>query len=738
MDFSQTAYIRIHPGMGLARVGDSPDYFIGPEAPGIVADPGDGPDGPGPDGGTYRDSEMRLKRQAQRFRVYAYAEDGTVIGEVTKEQTTLFRWRVHVRNVKAANYAFQGAYLFEPGQWRNPSINPQDETGSPEDRSDLIIDPGAVYISDEEGDVRKPLTGDIFTNSGSTYLPGYLDYDDPALCDRNPEDWVQVDFAPATDIEIARLSVDDGGRLIFIAGPGQAECVTTPAIRLSNPSEHYHAPNGPVLTGVSPNGDDASRYQALVNQFAYFNVPGWWDDTCGGEIDVTVVMRDGTVLSTRDGIGPVSTYEEPQAYKGLGTRNASRGAWVVTAPPKYAPYMYHVVTLKDRVFELFPEADPNIDKQTEFYRDVYPILSRAVNYGWVSAEAAGVTPENRNLAHGPKQAGNLLSETNIAAFANNDPDDSNAQRYAAARRQIFKLMRQADTGNADDTPDFDCNATLEDFGKLIDTLPEMPPPASALPKKVSTRTPRGNKMPKLSGTGGKPLQNQQLGNDLPNQYLSLTANDLKRMNDWACGTFVTGECPTPRPLEDIPVAEQPLAMDCAAMEPTIGGGFHPGIEFPYLICYREFFDEAFRVADTVTPGSLAAYMSSPWHGDYWSCNTAWWPVQRPDVVFEVQEDGWRTYKEWFRGYDGGGHPLSGTDGYDQMVYAWSKLGMVLPVKVADDPRTQPQTGDDCACPDESAGFATDNCSVIYQEFERDPALDRQKTPPSPVCGDDTA
>jgi L-Lysine epsilon oxidase N-terminal len=30
----------IHPGIGIARVGDSPDdYFVGPEAPGCLASP---------------------------------------------------------------------------------------------------------------------------------------------------------------------------------------------------------------------------------------------------------------------------------------------------------------------------------------------------------------------------------------------------------------------------------------------------------------------------------------------------------------------------------------------------------------------------------------------------------------------------------------------------------------------------------------------------------------------------
>ncbi len=104
--------IRIHPGIGIARLGDSDEFYIGPEAPGIVVDPG-GSNGPGPNGGTYRDSGARLKRQAQRYRIYAYDADDKVFAELTSDSGLIqsVRWRVHVRNMKAANFAFQGAYL---------------------------------------------------------------------------------------------------------------------------------------------------------------------------------------------------------------------------------------------------------------------------------------------------------------------------------------------------------------------------------------------------------------------------------------------------------------------------------------------------------------------------------------------------------------------------------------------------------------------------------------------------
>jgi hypothetical protein len=670
--------IRVHPGIGMARLGDSDEFFIGPEAPGDVPNPGndpDMPDGPGPDGGTYRDSQMRLKRQAQRFRIYAYDDEGNATAEIKLHDPDVktISWRVHARNLKAANYAFQGAYLFDPEKLRNPDIQPD---LPPDERDHLIIDAGVQTLSSDYANTIPPepliLTGDVFTGHTKGTLPGYMAFDNYTPPDRNTP--VEVTYTAAENVEIGRLLLDEEGRLLFLAGPGRAECVTTPATTLGNPSEHFNPPNGP------------NPENPLINQFAYFNVPGWWDDTCGGEIDVTVEMQDGSIYSSRDNV---------EAIHDDGTRNAANGGWIVTAPPKYAPHMYHVVSIKDRVFEAFPEADPNLTKPTEFYRDIYPILSRAVNYGWVSAEAAGVTPENRNLAHGPKQAGNLLSPENIAKFA-----DPNNEDGAKARNQIYSLMRHADGG------------------KLINSLPPAPPPAAApapdswVPDRVS----RGNKMPKLWGTAGKPLQNQQLGHDFPNQYLSLTANDLWRMEQWANGDFLMGEPVLVQQLDAYDVIDQPLAMDCAAMEPTIGGGFHPGIEFPYLICYPELFEEAFRVGEQNTPGGLAAYMSCPWQGDFWSCNTAWWPVQRPEIVFSYLEGdegspGNRVYKEWFRGYDENGDMLSSSDGYDQMIYAWNKLGMVLPTQVGIGDMGEPI-------------YETDNGSVVYQEFERDPVLNK--------------
>ena len=544
----QIKSIRIHPGIGLARLGDSDEFFIGPEAPGVVVDPG-GSNGPGPKGGTYRDSHSRLKRQAQRYRVYAYDENGKVIAELTSKSDSVksLQWRVHVRNMKAANYAFQGAYLFDPDQLRNPSIQPGKK---PIERDKLIIDPGVHTIGSGQ---RSPVVmkGDIFEGIEKGFLPGQLRFE--GFTPRDISKDVEVTYKAARDIELGQLHLDAEDRLLFVPASGKGECVTTPKVALSNPSEHVNPPNGP---------DDGKN--PLTNQFAYFNVPGWWDDTCGGEIDVTVTLKDGTVISTRDNVKSVTDE---------GIRNPHAGAWVISAPPKFSPYMYHVVSIADRVYEAFPEAYPYVNQKTNFYRDVYPIFANAVNYGWVSAEASGVTQTYKNSAHGPYQPGNLLSEGYMAAFTDN------SENSKPMRQMVYALMRSPAGKN----------------GRLVDSLLPSPPlrPTSWKSDEFK-RDEQVYKMPLLWGTAGKPKQNQQLGNNFPNQFLALTQIQLKHIKEWADGHFDVGTMQTPIPLEKLPLADQPHALDYAALEPTIGGGFHPGIEFPYLIIYRDFFAEAFR------------------------------------------------------------------------------------------------------------------------------------------------
>src|SRR5579883_3145490 len=96
---------KIHPAVGIARVGDSPDaFFVGPEKPGA----------PGREIGTagtetsitqYK-SGGKIKRQGARFRVYEYDKDATtgqlkLVRELKPTDATI-EWKVDLVNRKAA------------------------------------------------------------------------------------------------------------------------------------------------------------------------------------------------------------------------------------------------------------------------------------------------------------------------------------------------------------------------------------------------------------------------------------------------------------------------------------------------------------------------------------------------------------------------------------------------------------------------------------------------------------
>jgi len=105
--------VKIHPAIGIARLGNSPtDFFIGPEIPLDHTQPAGG----------YKDSACRVKRQAARFRLFGYDNNGNVVKELTSADADI-TWTVHLCNKKAGTPA------------RNSGV-----TGA--DRAGLTIDPG--------------------------------------------------------------------------------------------------------------------------------------------------------------------------------------------------------------------------------------------------------------------------------------------------------------------------------------------------------------------------------------------------------------------------------------------------------------------------------------------------------------------------------------------------------------------------------------------------------------------
>lgn len=104
---AKIAKLAIYPSIGVCRVGNGDGYFLAPEIPGMA---------PKPEGG-YKEGPSKIKKQAQRFRIYAFDNKNRVVREVTAK-TDKIHWKVKVANAKAAWYEFNNPLdmgTFAPG-----------------------------------------------------------------------------------------------------------------------------------------------------------------------------------------------------------------------------------------------------------------------------------------------------------------------------------------------------------------------------------------------------------------------------------------------------------------------------------------------------------------------------------------------------------------------------------------------------------------------------------------------
>jgi hypothetical protein len=123
----------IHPAIGIARVGNSPDdYYFGPEIPGGLPIAPRG----------YKDAHGAMKRQAARFRIFGLDAEGRAVRELTADDATI-QWTVHLANKKASWYQFETALDIPeavPASLRNAAYR-----GAARDA--LMIDPRLRRVS---------------------------------------------------------------------------------------------------------------------------------------------------------------------------------------------------------------------------------------------------------------------------------------------------------------------------------------------------------------------------------------------------------------------------------------------------------------------------------------------------------------------------------------------------------------------------------------------------------------
>jgi hypothetical protein len=349
---------RIHPGIGIARLGNSPDsFYIAPQEPAglpIECDADGTPTPTQPATFSFKDDEGRIRRQAARFEVWVYDEaspngrplkrNDYVEGGGNAGKLVDIQWRVWLANKKAAWYQFkqlEGEHGYAADHpLRNAAITDRKA------RQRLIIDPGPRSV---DGTRR---TASFDRDGGENYSPTFP----PPL-------------QPLPIDTLGDLLTDDEGRLLVLGG---------------------HGHSGSYLF-------DEFGQPRIDN---YANNDGWFDDTSDGPVMARLVMYSDLVSQVR-----FIDVEAP--------------SWVICAYPRYVPEVLDIVTMTDVVddmaitqfaertdlygkagtFDDPPHIEPtdtdalihwragrlrwNPDFKPWFYRDVWSILFRPDQYTYL-------------------------------------------------------------------------------------------------------------------------------------------------------------------------------------------------------------------------------------------------------------------------------------------------------------------------------------------------------------------
>lgn len=511
---------KIHPGIGIARIGNSGEYFIGPE----VIDP------PLTMAGESRDSAGAMKRQAARFRVYGYNENGEVVRELTSHEAKI-EWNVHMANKKAAWYRFIVAMdLPEARELKLARRN-----SKVLDRSQLVIDPGVKSIAGVKQSGVK-LDGGKFLS---------------------------------TSISLGELRTDEAGRLLVLSGFGNS----------GSPD------NQPVFNPQDPD--------------TFNNADGWYDDTGDGPVTAKVTLN-GELQSL-----PVES------------------AWVVVAPPNYAPNVIGWRTLYDLLVDTYVAAGQmKLSATSSFSKDILPILRRLSNLQWVNKGIA--------LVHGKGQAIDFENPEFIRQLA----EGGKSASEMSLRNQIYNLFR---------------TMSQDVFNRKL--FPALYGDAYGFDDKSPHR------------------------NFIVNGVIAL------HLQRWVNGEFINdwspGERERNRHVESLSPAEQVAMLDRAALHFCLADAFHPGCELTWPMRWMSMYSSPFRIrarevgekepdygdqldhqtlfADSKRgplaaqgPGDLTRWMAIPWQGDTVFCRSgyepnfdpyilSYWPARVPNHVL-TEED----------------------------------------------------------------------------------------------------
>lgn len=320
----------------------------------------------------------------------------------------------------------------------------------------------------------------------------------------------------------------------------------------------------------------------------FANNEGWYDDISDGPVTAKVKLK-GVELKV-----------DP--------------AWIVVAPPNYAPLQKSVRTMWDLIRDVCVQ-NGMLEKPTlpSFESDIRPIFERMSNLQWVNAGFAA--------AFGWNSSFNFSSAELMAKLS--DPTPANREM----RNTLVHQFRNFERDQVSPIP-----------------FPWLYGDAMSIPAHFSR------------------------------QHTTLTDLQMEMLKQWAIGNFINDYKPIPQPIyniEELPIAEQPTILDRTSLEYCLADAFHPGCEMTWPMRNPKMYMSAFRIkhvtdgwkepnygaelnSDVIDlpngpiaggqlPGGITRWMAVPWQTDTASCRSGYdksydpylptfWPARVPNQV----------------------------------------------------------------------------------------------------------
>ena len=663
---------RIHPSIGIARVGNSQEYYLAPESIAAMPQPGKPDDKttgglpikPGTEDTIIKASDIRdgdgaFKRQAARFRVYAYPTEGTdtypsapgveinIGSKVDGKEVADIIWSVHLANKKSswfANNDDTGVVAYENGN--TPNLRNLREGLDPYNTSRLrrlVIDYGPRAIKGKNAISHfDEATMSAINNGGEICdVPDY------------PKTFPSMHFnkleEPQGSIDsLGQMETDDKGRLIVAGGFGKS---------VGWPLDNSQIENG----------------QAVVPIDGPVNNDQWFDDTSDGPVTATLVFTDGTTQDTF-------------------------GSWLVATDPSYAPQTLNVVSLFDEAYDSFIR---HLDLQPEVYRDGHFDDSFKPSFGDHIKPIFRATAQQLWNAYLPSFAIDAhIAVDEISAQC--DPDKTILAGLA--------YIRRPDPGT-----EASWQAQSQDVGAPLMPLSLGDSSAAGGKPFLSPTVTQYQFLSRWSNKNYSEENDRPLG---PGEYLDRATlqNCLGgRFSPGIDMTWIIRE--TSMYIENWRDGAGPFRIKHKPLNYNDIQSQGPGHNQPFL-----GFGWVPRHEDVeylgLEPGDATKFMALPWHADYNSCaihqpspnkqnnNTLFWswPAQRPVTVYvadDYKEDGKLPAQRYsVRGkgtYPGVNSPDDKHDlanagrfwEYRDMLSHWNEIGIIVQGTVIDDGKDYP-------------------------------------------------